>query len=90
MVHIVNNLLALAGAEIESSVVTRETTIMEPTKPETATQPTSVRDEAGTPLKLTAKQKALVEGWEIGHGRKMTDQEIRFAVEVWNKTVGEL
>ncbi len=64
---------------------------MEPIeKPESAIQPTPVPDEAGTRLELTPEQKLLVEGWEKAHGRKMTEQEIRFAVELWNSTVGEL
>ena len=46
--------------------------------------------ETGTELNLTAEQRSLVEGWEQSHGRKMTAQEIRFGIELWNATVGEL
>jgi hypothetical protein len=46
--------------------------------------------ETGTELNLTAQQKLLVEGWEKAHGRKMTEQEIKFGIELWNATVGEL
>lgn len=59
---------------------------MEPIKPE----PTPVPDEAGTRLELTPEQKSLVEGWEAAHGRRMSEKEIIFALEVWTNTVGEL
>jgi hypothetical protein len=64
---------------------------MEPIKErESATQPTPDPDEAGTRLELTAEQKGLVAGWEAAHGRRMTEQEILFGIELWTKTVGEL
>ncbi len=61
----------------------------EPDKSPTA-QPSEPTAETGIRLKLTAEQRLLVEGWENAHGRKMTEQEIRFGIELWNSTVGEL
>ncbi len=61
----------------------------EPDKRHTA-QPAEPTATAGTEIVLTAEHKALIEGWEKAHGRRMTEQEIRLGVELWNSTVGEL
>lgn len=67
---------------------------MQPENPESASHSNPPKEEftneTGTELQLTAEQSSLVEGWEQSHGRRMTEQEIRFGIELWNSTVGEL